>query len=470
MLSELLKVGDPLPFHKDYEAEKTRRAFWRLSFAGGSKYKDGKDASNRDIFIQHEQESPAGKMRRLSLSVYKNYCKPITQKYNDFVFTSAIERDKDNAAFTEWAKNVDTLGTPLHDFIKKSTLWAAVEKNRYVLFDTTKTAEVVNQAQAKQSKAQVFMVDIAADAVVNHVIVNGALSEALVFFEERSEARLYTETDYQTIQLKENQIISISPAVKHPWGGIPVVKASAVCGLESDSSMLEDIAEINKSIFNMDAMLREELANQTFSQWALFGVKKDDMDEAEVSYNARKFLCIAHKDASAVRLAADVSQAQSIRDTIKGDVQEIYRLAGLHAPEVQEQGAESGRALKIRWNDVEMTAASIADHAEKFENNCIKLWSAGMGGSEVQPTDYPEEFDTEEIVDSLKITLDMLGSQLPFTLKRLQVEEFAKKKFPKMEEDDAREFMKELLAVKDQQEEQRVAEVEATKGIGKMAP
>jgi hypothetical protein len=276
----------------------------------------------------------------------------------------------------------------------------------------------------------------------------------LIYFPNKNEVRLYDSENITIATVKKGgtEIESIEAPIPHGYGMLPVVRFTA---LDDGSSQIEDIAECNKSLFNMDALLREELHNQTFTQWIVSGIGPEEMQAAETTLAGRKLWCINKSEIKVERIGSDVSQAESIRDTIDGDIKEIYRLSGLHNPDVIQK-AESGRALHIRWNDVEITAAAIADHSEEVENRIIDLWITGMGGNEVvEYSDYPETFDSEDLGIALKATLDTLMSDMPFVLKKEQVKEYAGKAFPNRMSDIVEELDTELDKMGKQNEENR---------------
>ena len=448
-----LTAGEDIPFHCDYYKNKLCRAFWRLSYEGGAKYKDGKDASGEEVFIKHEQESQKGVKRRKRLSVYRNYCKPIVNKYNDFIFTQPIKREDENEIYLEWCLDVDNLGTSLHHYMRELSRIAAVEGTAYTLIESTKEDPEQTQAQSLIAGNRLFLVTIDNDRIINWTESSGVMTQVLVYFPQYNELRLY-EKDTITrafIDSKDRMKIKIvDEPMKHPYGILPVVRVES---MPNCNSQIEDIAECNKSLYNMDALLREELARQTFTQWLVTGVDAEDMMKAEAVLGGRKLWCINKQGIEAKQLGSDISQAESIRKTIDGDIREIYRLSGLQNPEVV-QGAESGRALKIRWNDVAITAGAIADNAEHSENKIIELWTAGMGGAqEITPSDYPENFDTESLEISLKMTLDILASDLPPIVKNLKTREFTNEAFPKMTYEE-KQLLESQLKEKEQYEQE----------------
>ena len=437
-----IRFGHPLPQHPDFPRRRAAWDFWERSFQGGPAYKSALDSQGEPVFIAHELESPEGQARRMRLATYRNYCRPILEKYNAFIFASPVQRDGRNPRFAEWARDVDGLGAGLHGFLRRASLWASIHGLRYVLMDSTKTEERQTLAQARAARNRLFLLDLEPRRVPHWTERGTELAEALVVFPAASQARLYTDNALTLIQLdKQGLVLSVAPPLPHHYGRVPLVKVTAT---DDGLSLLSDLAEVNKSLLNLDALLREELFKQTFTQFFAAGLDAEDLRETRLG--GRKLICHTNPQVRIDRLTGDVSQAESIRATIAEDIRELYRLAGLHAPDLVEQNAaESGRALKIRWNDVSLRAAAIADHAEKAENALIRLWQAGMGGGEqVAESDYPEEFDVEDLAAQLETALKVLAAPLPRALKDAQARGLAARLQPKFTAEEWARFNREL--------------------------
>jgi hypothetical protein len=439
-----IETGKPLPVHPDYAPLRLAWDFWELSYFGGPAYKRGRDSEGEPVFVTHEMESEEGQRRRLRLATYRNYCRPILAKYNAFIFSTPIRRDGRNARFRQWAADVDALGSSLHDYMRRASLWACVHGRRFALVDSTKTAASQTLAQARAAHSRLFLIDLDPRRVLNWTVRGTELVEALIQFPEAHQARLYTANTLTLIETNpQGTVASAAPPLTHQYGRLPVVKIGAA---DDDLSLLADLAEANKSLFNLDALLREELFKQTFTQFFAAGLDAEDLKETRLG--GRKLICHTNPDIRIDRLTSDVSQAESIRASLGEDIREIYRLAGLHHPEAV-QGSESGRALKIRWNEVSLRAAAIADHAEKAENQIIELWRAGMGGAEqVEPSDYPEEFDAEDLAVELEMTLKVLSSPLPATLKQAQARSLSAHLQPKLTPQEWQRLNAELEALR----------------------
>jgi hypothetical protein len=426
----------PLPYHSDFTRDKAERAFFELSFTGGTRYKTGIDASGEDVFIDHEQESKECAKRRKRLSVYRNYCKPIVNRYNNFIFQNSIRRDMD-PIFKEWCKDVDLLGNSLHEFMKKQILQAQKFGRSFMMVETTKTSDYQTVAQAQAAGNRVFVIDIHPDRIVNWYNLNGVYTEILILDPETNKLCLYDAVNYQEAKLNEKgKVVSIEAPKPHGFGALPVICVKAV---DDGLSQLRDIAEINKSLFFLDSLLREELSKQTFTQAFLLDYDPDDekRQPKAIGIGSRKYVCIPPdidgKGATKLeKMSADSSQAQSISDAIKSDVQEIYRLAGLYDFGSSALGDRaSGNSLQIKFNEISLMAASICQQAEKAENHVIDFYNR-LSSSTVKHSDYPDsdELDAESLTNELKITLDIIGSTLPIVLKNEQVRTFAQVCFP----------------------------------------
>ena len=447
-----IELEKPVPYHVDYTKRKRRFDFWELSYCGGPDYKSGKDADGQNIFVDHEQESDKGTTRRKRLSVYRNYCRPVVQKYNNYIFSNPVSRPvMQDTTFKDFSDDVDLSGTTFADFIKHSGLWAAVLGQWFVLAESTKSDEGKTLAQAQVESDRLYFIDIDPRRVVNWEMLGGKYTSLLIDFPDESKARLYTDEKITTIDIdiKTKQVAKIT-VEQNDFGQIPV---EVCCVLEDQQSQLADIAEVNKSLFNLDSLMREELQKQTFTQWfATIPRTSEDGQKPkleDMSFGGRKIIFFEMQKDDTVtftKLTSDVSQAESIRSSITADIAEIYRLAGLQNPDVI-QNTESGRALKLRLNDTALNAASIADRIEKFENRLIKLWSIGMNPTAPQEfgaSDFPEDFNSEDLITDLESTLQVLDSDLPPTFKKEQVKYLADRYFPKLNYDTKNELLAEI--------------------------
>jgi hypothetical protein len=339
----------------------------------------------------------------------------------------------------------------MHEFMRRATLMAGIMGRWFVQLDSTKPEQKMTQAQAAAAGSKIVLTDLHPRRVLDW---RANPRELLVTDDSVGRyggARLWTDQSVQVVLLdKTGMVASVEPADMHGWTAMPIVEVTSHV---SGESVIEDVAELQLSIFNMDSLLKEELSKQTFSQWWLASpnIKPEDLQSVDVG--SRKVLVLP-VDANTIkfeRLSGDTSQADSIRASIQADIQEVYRCMGLKDPTV-EQGTESGRALKIRFTETAYIAASLADMAEDAEEQITELWAGAMG-VEVDGPEYPDSFDSEDMVAELEASLKVIGGQFPPSVKRAQVRKFVDDAFAgSVEQDELSEMHRDIETMYEQEQ------------------
>lgn len=417
-----IKIGEHLPHDPSRLANENAVKFYKLSYKGGHFYKFGRDADGQPVFVEHEQESPQGIKRRKRLSTYYNYCGPVVDWYVGTVFTRPVQRDFSDQNYGQFMLNCDQMETPLAEQLQHSMTQAMISGEHYLVMDSTLDSSVETQAQAEASGAQMFLASFDYTNVYCVRYQNQKLTECLIRISS-DEARIYDYDYIYIIQIKDGKVMSISSPIPHEYGTIPVVQVQ--CNPQRES-FISDIAEGNKSHFNLNSILMEELCRQTWTQWIGLGLAPEELKA--LTAGGRKIYCV-DKDKNGVafeQLTADISQADSLRKSIDESVNEIYRAAGVSRPDVQNKGPESGRALIVRASEVARKARMIADYAEKAERQIANLWAGGMDTEIPVEVNYPEEFHLEAMDEELGRTLQLVGANVPNVLKREQIRTLGK--------------------------------------------
>jgi len=213
---------------------------------------------------------------------------------------------------------------------------------------------------------------------------------------------------------------------------------------DPSSSVVGDIVEACRILYNLDSILREELSRQTFTKWVLWGVDPEKLAQSEKVLGSRNVTAINVKasDGRLDRMASDSSQAESLRATMESDVREIYRMIGLRMPEV-EVGPESGRALKVRFVETALLAAKLAKNAEIAESQIIDLYNSATG-QDIEHPEYPEitDFDEASLTEDLKATLDIITNDLPDIVKSEKVKQYIRKDFARLDAEERDAMLK----------------------------
>lgn len=414
-------IGESLPLHPSYTRQGTRMAFWEASDTGGPLYKDAKDATGQPVLLRHEPvETEAGFARRKARAVYRNYCKTIIDRFNSFVFRLPVVRDGQDGDFVAWQAEADGCGTSLQDFMRAAMRKAQVLGRCFVAVDTTRPGDLpedASEAQAIDAGARVILRCIDPRRVLHWRRVDGQLAEALIVYGAGERAVLWRPDVRVDIELdKHGKVASLTPVV-HAWPSLPIFELAPFGG----ASQIVDIAELNKDLFNLESLLKEEIWNTTFTQYWCFGIRSEQLEDA--IFGPNRIICLPSPDARVETTGGKPEQADSIRRSITDDVTEIYRLAGLKAEDpLQTNAPKSGVALRVEFDTVDAILAAIGDSAERCENWIIGHYNSATGAA-VTPSDYPDSYGTPDVEAELTRSLDALAS--PYvtpTAKRLEAQ------------------------------------------------
>lgn len=429
------------PIHPKYHKLCAEWSYYQASYEGGARYKDSNDADGHSVFIPHEHESKEGTERRKRFSVYHNYVKAIIDRLVGYVHETTITRSE-ATSFDEWEDQID-----LCYRMREGSQKSCVLGRWHWIVDTTKTVDIVTESQAQEAGVTITLSDLHPQRVIDW---NKDFTEMLVMHEDPAypDGLLIHWKATTFIKYPLDRVGRVLRAEGETLHGYPRIPIVTIWGLNPDcspsSSVVGDISEICRVIYNLDSILREELQRQTFSQWWLAGVDPDTLKEASVSIGSRKIVAInvPAQQVSLTRMSSDPSQAESIRVTMEADVREIYRMVGLRMPEV-EIGPESGRALKVRFVETALLAAKISKNAEKAESAIIDLYNIATG-QDIEHPEYPEvtDFDEASLTEDLKATLDMVSASLPDVVKSAKVQQYIKKDFSRMEDSERDELLK----------------------------
>ena len=420
------KIGQALDMHPSYLQLVKLWTFLRWAYKGGSSYKEQNDASGDPVFVAHEREEAGksitapGLARRKRLSVYKNYTRPIVDRFNDFVFReSGIVRDTSTGGgWKDWVEDVDDLGTPIAKFMLTQMRHAQILGRQFIVARTTRTADAgeLTAAQADFAGVHTWLERVFPIDVLDWRRSRGKIRETLIRYDDGT-AVLYRVADFIEIKLNDaDTVVAVSEPIEHGFGRLPVIE---VAPFDETKSQIEDIAELNKQLLNLDSLRRSELYANHFTQFVITGADAAQVQKAELgTFN---LLCIPNPAARMDKMGSDTSQAAGIGDAITDDIREIYKLAGLVSGDAEETGqAESGVARAWKFHEVESKLGAIADEAERVETLIGELWAAGVGSTASKPDapDYPDKFDVPDLAAEIDRSLSLLESpKIPATMK-----------------------------------------------------
>jgi hypothetical protein len=445
-----LVQGKALPEHDSYKSDAMARAFWRLTFETGRKYISGIDAEGGKILVPHEREKE-GYSRRLRMTKPRNHSGPIIRRYNNHVFRIEAQRpESESKIYNMLLADTDGEGNGITAFMSEALRMAQVERESYLMLDSTKQAEgEISKAQAEASGARPVIKLICPDNVLDWREYNGALVEVLVLMarEDGSQfARVYDKEGYVEAEIETQDKIKKVGTVKawttHGYKGLPVIRLQPFKG----ESQISPLAESQQLITNLMSWLIEEMGNVTFSQMVLTGVSAKEVKDVFVGNN--RGICLPNAASSVTMIGADPAQAASIATSIADEQRELYRIAGVSSDDPLKSGTpESGIAKAFKHNDLSANLSALAGSVEEAENKAMRLMFGALNEKYPGDVKYPDEFDLPSIADDLQEVISVVTvSALPNTIKKKIAERFVQRHLS-LDEEEQSEFESELESI-----------------------
>ena len=438
-------IGEKPPTHKDYKMLCDEWSFYNASYVGGARYKNAQDCNGKDVLVQHTCESRAGYEARKCLSAYHNYPRAVTDRLTSLIFSRPVKRDPEQT-FGEWTKDVDGKGTQIQVFMHDRMCKAAT----YGIWGLVIDSNLINAPTSKASENDISKIVIR--DIDPRSCINWTPDRDEVLLKQEGRIQLVDKVNVTTFLLDEKgEVAGAGLVIPHGWVDNPIVWLYGCQAEEGpEASLIGDVAEHSRELFNYCSWLTEELQKATFSQFVLAAPNLDNSKLANVPLGSRNWLVIplSGQDVKWECVGAEADQALSLRESIKQKIEAIYRSVGLEPPDVQKKGAaESGVALQMRLSEVSSNASRLANNAEQTENRLIALWS-GATGIEIEETSYPDpdDMDTGSIQDELNQAMSIITADVPNGLKATQINSYVNKKFAKMDKKTKDELITEVNA------------------------
>jgi hypothetical protein len=378
--------------HPEYLA---RSADWDLylrSFLGGRVYLDG-----RNLF-SHRLEHPTDAARRLDRSYFLNHCRNVVELTTALLFakgmsvdpppplylvTDADRRRNDLAQVARRAATLSSIFGHVFLLVDVPRLGSDAPRTRRdelalgirPYFELIPPTEVVNW-ETDEGGDLVWILSrerSGHSTVQNGVAVEGPETD-------REAYRLWTR-DAWYLYAKHRGEWTLLDQGEHGLGIVPVsvVKHRDLDGRVCGASLLQDIAILNREIYNLSSLLQEILYRQTFGQLVAQGSADDYVGEDETLAKlgtSSIFLYPTGRDAPQY-ISPNAGNADLILRHIDDLAGEIYRLANLQMPAAEVgHPAESGVARAYRFID---TRGALRDKADALGDALERaLWIASL--------------------------------------------------------------------------------------------
>jgi hypothetical protein len=413
-----IKIGEVLAKHPEYKAQKQRRSFWRSTAKCTADHVHDTDARGYPIIHRFDCESVKTYNKRKQRTKPRNHSGPVEKKFNDFVFRNEITRPSEmDPQLQELYNDCDLYGTAINDYMKKAMFRAQIDGVRGILPDSTGPSDgrILTKAQAMYEGERPFLRDIDADNILNWSMVDCFLTEVIILFQDQDGkpfAKYYNEEICFDIILSpigrsgEYRVDGVSEPIPH--GYAPYMPLILIRPTEWESH-IAPLAEVQQGITNLLSLLNQQIYTKTFTKYLLSGLKlaKDDEGDAQpptkFEWEDDTVMAVKDQGVTKVDLGSDVSQTEMILTVISNEEENLYRTAGLSAPNPLKTGQpESGIAKAFSFNNLEVELKSLSDTAEAAENGLLKrLWVAYGKPGEPEPTIYDDKFEAPDLAEEL---------------------------------------------------------------------
>ena len=136
-------------------------------------------------------------------------------------------------------------------------------------------------------------------------------------------------------------------------------------------------------------------------------------------------------------LEAPHSSLSEIREWVRQDISEIYRIAKLGGVKSAEDSmsARSGAALEMEFQQLYSTLSEKADNIEQAEARIFDLWARWEGKSFDGLVEYPDDFSVRDIDRDLKNAIEAQSARIgSATFKKELQKKIATAVLPKLDE------------------------------------
>lgn len=462
--------------HKIYSRYNEYWKFLLLSYEGGLDYTladvpdshvhgtmirvNGKDYSlkNKYNLFEHKKERTEDFKRRIEMSYYYNFCAPIIDIYANHLLSDEPVVDLGNIenVFGLRIDDVDMMGSSMQEFRRNLSETVQIFGHTFVLTDKMNGNEEYSLAQRIDNNSFPYFKIIYPTDVLNWSLDKFGAIDWILFKECADNAndpdnydpkqadevfyKLWTKDEWR-IYNSDYDLLDVGI---HSLGRVPVdvfydkksKKHRNLLGV----STLSDIVFIARDVYNKCSELNEIIRNQTFSILAVQG-KQSDYNESEVGTN----IAIVYPEGTNAPqyVSPPSTNADVLMRHIDRQIKKIFQIAKLEGGDAEMSGdVQSGISKAYDFHNTNASLASKASNMEDGEIRLYKTFGAWEGVDWDGTVEYNRNFNVKDLLTDLDEAERMLrmniGQEIDAKIKTAIV----KKKFPRMEEQDIEEKVK----------------------------
>lgn len=428
------------------------RFFWQ-SYVGG------KDYFNDKNLFQHSRETKQKFEERLKRAYYLNYAGAIIETYIAHLSKQPPLTEVKNTEWEGFTKNVDRRQDALAEFRREVQIAAMVLGHTFVIVDKP-MGDFKSKKEENESGLPFFV----------HVYPWDVLDWDIDQFGEPNWVKI-REVDNREVaelgaQKKKNQAKGFLTRVwwRDVWalfdsegkevengtndlGRVPIVVYFNRKSAKSDFlgvSAINDIAFINRRIFNLGSLIDEFVYNSAFPMLSEPQQAGETAQQRETGVTTvwRYPATATHKPEW---LSPPTEPLEFTSKEVDSSVSEIQRLARVEAGfDLRKRQATSGVAKAFDWLSTSNVLAEKADNFEEGDTKIFQMWQDWQKSPGEVKVDYPDEFDVQTLASALDDAMTIQGMNISEEFEKNELKKVVKKAMPKITDEEFKKISDEI--------------------------
>lgn len=448
--------------HDTYKARKQEWGFFGASYAGGQRYITG------GYLYKHPNETEDAFKHRLQVACYYNFCQEIVDLYVSYLLQKPAEIDYKNLAkddlFEAFREDCDLKGNRLVSFLREAQRKASIYGHIAIVVDKPKLDPAVQTREDEREKnLRPYLYCVYPQNIVDwkyeRVGTQGYRLTYIKILEQKDPARyrIWTEAGWELWEIKDDKPALLDYG-SNSLGRIPVVMLYNLAGDEDmiGRSDLNDIAYINRHIFNLCSWNDENIENTCFAMLAKAKRRRVPGEENTGDSDQVGPTTIVEYDPELPNdkpfWLEPPGVSQEVFDKrLDRDIAEIHRIAkmgGVGATEVSER-PKSGVALELEFRMMNSTLAEKADNIEEAHIAICNLYAAWMNQEFSGDISYPDDFNVEDLATDLENAINATAMRISSRFNTEMKRRIVRIALPKLDPAVRKEIEDQIEAQKD---------------------
>jgi hypothetical protein len=450
--------------HPEYASFIREWLFYRSTYNGGR-------AWFKDNIFKYFKEGPDEYEERVERAYRANYTREVVDLINKYIFKADVARSEDAEPYIQdfW-KNTTLQRRDIDHFMNIACKGSSIYGRVWIVVDSNATDKVKSVADKKKAKARVYAYTLNPDDVLDLAYgVDGELEWVKVreFLRDdadpfsysgeiKTQVRLWTRNAWYLFaeMPTDKDDLEAWDIIDQGIHGLGIVPVTYLDHNESEdnytsTSLIADIAYLDKAAANYRSNLDAIIQDQTFSQLvipseALTTVEGDDLAEKLLEFGTKRVFLYASGETNAAPeyIAPDPKQAGVIISVLNKIITEIYSSVGMGGERTKEDNAtgidnSSGVAKAYDFERMNSLLSNKAKALEYCENRMIRIvraWNKALKDTDEVKNyvTYSKDFDVRNLADEFDIANNLAIIDGPKTLRQQQMNSLVDKLYPQL--------------------------------------